>query len=530
MRQVSLTNLGTRAARDRDDFLRGDRSRAAGRGRGASRLLESLRPDRVRPGRRGAAGRPPAARPRGAGLGGAGDDGAGRDGRHRPVRDGSRALSRARARTSGTRSRSRSGVRSRTPPGTVLDPVFSLRRRVRLAPGATARVHLRRSSPIAGARARARRQVPGPGHVRSRRRASRGRRRRSSCATSASPTDEAHLFQRLATRILYSDPTLRAPVETLVRNRRGPSALWRHGISGDVPIVLVRIDQVEDQGIVRQLLRAHEYWRMKGLARRSRRSSTSSRRRTPRSSAPRSSRSSAPGSRAPASPRSVRAGDVFVLRGDSAHRRGARRARGGRPRRPALTAGHARAAGHPAAAAAPAARAAQPVAGAAARRRRCRRRAIPLDFFNGLGGFSEDGGEYVTLLGERQWTPAPWINVLANASFGCLVSESGSGYTWAGNSRENQLTPWSNDPVSDPPGEALFLRDEETGEIWCPTAAAHPRRRVLRRAPRPGVQPLRARAPRNRDRSARLRSARGSRQDLAAARREPVRVGADASP
>ena len=94
---------------------------------------------------------------------------------------------------------------------------------------------------------------------------------------------------------------------------------------------------------------------------------------------------------------------------------------------------------------------------------------IPLEFFNGMGGFSEEEGEYVTLLGERQWTPAPWINVLANSSFGCLVSESGSGYTWAVNSRENQLTPWSNDPVSDPPGEALFLRDEETGEIWSPT-------------------------------------------------------------
>ncbi len=94
---------------------------------------------------------------------------------------------------------------------------------------------------------------------------------------------------------------------------------------------------------------------------------------------------------------------------------------------------------------------------------------LPLEFFNGLGGFSEDGSEYVTILGERQWTPAPWINVLANASFGCLTSESGSGYTWAVNSRENQLTQWSNDPVGDPPGEALFVRDEDTGEVWCPT-------------------------------------------------------------
>ncbi|HEY8019829.1 MAG TPA: glycosyl hydrolase family 65 protein, partial [Thermoanaerobaculia bacterium] len=93
-----------------------------------------------------------------------------------------------------------------------------------------------------------------------------------------------------------------------------------------------------------------------------------------------------------------------------------------------------------------------------------------LDFWNGLGGFADGGREYVVVLGEGQWTPAPWINVVANPAFGFLVSESGAGYTWAGNSRENQLTPWSNDPISDPPGEALFVRDEESGEIWGPTA------------------------------------------------------------
>jgi cyclic beta-1,2-glucan synthetase len=78
--------------------------------------------------------------------------------------------------------------------------------------------------------------------------------------------DEAHLFQELASRIHYSDPMLRPSSGGLTRNSRGPSALWRHGISGDIPIVLVRIDEPEDQGIVRQLLRAHEYWRMKQLA------------------------------------------------------------------------------------------------------------------------------------------------------------------------------------------------------------------------------------------------------------------------
>ena len=92
-----------------------------------------------------------------------------------------------------------------------------------------------------------------------------------------------------------------------------------------------------------------------------------------------------------------------------------------------------------------------------------------LEFFNGLGGFTADGREYVTILGEGQWTPAPWINVIANPSFGFQVSESGSGYTWSLNSRENQLTPWSNDPVSDPPGETIYVRDEDTGELWGPT-------------------------------------------------------------
>jgi cyclic beta-1,2-glucan synthetase len=93
-----------------------------------------------------------------------------------------------------------------------------------------------------------------------------------------------------------------------------------------------------------------------------------------------------------------------------------------------------------------------------------------LEFFNGLGGFAADGREYVTILGPGQSTPAPWINVISNASFGFQVAVEGGGYTWSVNSRENQLTPWSNDPVTDRPGEVIFLRDEDTGELWGPTA------------------------------------------------------------
>ena len=93
-----------------------------------------------------------------------------------------------------------------------------------------------------------------------------------------------------------------------------------------------------------------------------------------------------------------------------------------------------------------------------------------LEMFNGFGGFTEGGREYVTILNEGIATPAPWINVIANPSFGFLVSGSGSGHTWSLNSHENQLTPWSNDPVTDPPVEAIYIRDEISGEVWTPTA------------------------------------------------------------
>ena len=93
-------------------------------------------------------------------------------------------------------------------------------------------------------------------------------------------------------------------------------------------------------------------------------------------------------------------------------------------------------------------------------------------FFNGIGGFSPDGQEYVMQLSSDVYPPAPWINVLANDRFGCLVSETGAGYTWAGNSRENKLTTWSNDPVQDSPSEAVLIKDLVTGELTSPTALA----------------------------------------------------------
>jgi len=94
---------------------------------------------------------------------------------------------------------------------------------------------------------------------------------------------------------------------------------------------------------------------------------------------------------------------------------------------------------------------------------------LELNFYNGLGGFGKDGKEYVIFLENGQNTPLPWINVISNQRFGFIVTESGSGYTWFENSRENKLTPWSNDPVSDTPGEILYVMDEHAGDVWSVT-------------------------------------------------------------
>ena len=97
--------------------------------------------------------------------------------------------------------------------------------------------------------------------------------------------------------------------------------------------------------------------------------------------------------------------------------------------------------------------------------------APDLAFYNGIGGFAEEGREYVIRLDGGISTPAPWINVLANQAFGTLVDETGQGVTWHWNSQINRLTPWQNDPVAGGSSEHIYLRDEESGLLWTPTAA-----------------------------------------------------------
>ena len=111
---------------------------------------------------------------------------------------------------------------------------------------------------------------------------------------------------------------------------------------------------------------------------------------------------------------------------------------------------------------------------AASRRRppvpRHRPTTTGLQFFNGFGGFSADGREYVMVLNGGQKTPAPWINVIANSDFGFQVSAEGAGFCWAANSQQNQITPWSNDPVSNEPSEVVYFKDLDSGDVWSPTA------------------------------------------------------------
>jgi cyclic beta-1,2-glucan synthetase len=351
--------------------------------------------------------------------------------------------------------------------GAVLDPVVSLRRCVRLPAGATVRVTF--STLIAPSRADALELAE------KYRDAGTFDRVATLAWTHAQVqhhhlgigADEAHLFQSLAGRVLYADRTLRPAAEGLARATGGPEALWAHGISGDLPIVLVQIDEPESVGIVRQLLRAHEYWRIKRLPvdlviLNEHAPSYVQDLQTLLETLVRTSQS------ARSRDGDVPPGQVYIVRADRAT--AAQRDTLLAVARVVVSSGGGTLAEQMT-------RAQRPDLAPAPRLRRADRTKAPpalalppLERFNGFGGFSADGHEYVTILDEGRWTPAPWINVIANEGFGFQVSESGSGYTWSGNSRENQLTAWSNDPVSDAPSETFYVRDEETGDLWGPTA------------------------------------------------------------
>jgi cyclic beta-1,2-glucan synthetase len=281
--------------------------------------------------------------------------------------------------------------------------------------------------------------------------------------------EEAADFQRLAGPILYADRRFRPSTETIERGAGPQSGLWSSSISGDLPIVVLRIDDIEDMAQVRQLLRAHEYWRMKQLAVdlvivNERASSYTQDLQVAIETAVRSSQSR------PRLGHETARGSVFVLRADliSPPTRALLLATA----RVVLSSRHGRLSDQFARLTKAPSRRETPRALPARRKSAgaTSSRTVDLEFFNGHGGFDKDGREYVTLLRDGATTPAPWINVIANPVFGFQVSADGSGYTWSENSRENQITAWSNDPVTDPAGEAIYIRDEATGELSSPTA------------------------------------------------------------
>ena len=352
--------------------------------------------------------------------------------------------------------------------GAVLDPIFSLRRRVKIPRGATVRIAF---WTMAAATRDEIMDLADKHHD-----ANAFERATTLAWTQAQmqlhhldiDTDEAHLFQRLANHVLYSDSTLRPAPEVIKRGIRKTSTLWVNGISGDLPIVLVRIDDHDHLALVRQLLRAHEYWRLKQLAVdlvivNERASSYVQDLQSEIDALVRMNQSM------PRIASDTARGSVFVLRADLIS-----------PDVNQLLQAIARAVlyGNRDSLAEQINRARDNKPGVAPPARRTLPAPVAelplprpnMEFFNGLGGFTKEGREYLTILGNGDHTPAPWVNIVANPSFGFLVSTDGSGFTWSLNSQQNQLTPWSNDPVGDAPGEVIYVRDEETGEIWGPTA------------------------------------------------------------
>ncbi|MEJ2208094.1 MAG: hypothetical protein P8129_03555, partial [Anaerolineae bacterium] len=280
-------------------------------------------------------------------------------------------------------------------------------------------------------------------------------------------SDALRHAQLLLSGLLYPGPALRAGAETLAANGLGQSGLWPFAISGDYPLLLVRVGSQKEADLAQELLQIHAYWRKRGLK----------------------VDLAILNLRDPGYYQELddylrrlvrqtegedwlnRRGGIFLLRAgqvDEASRTLlATAARvvldgDGGPLEDQLAPLRARPTPlPPLVPTGPGPGEAPPLEPVA--------RPQGLEFDNGLGGFGQDGREYVVYLEPGQATPAPWSNVIATPRFGCLVSEAGLGYSWAVNSGENRLTPWSNDPVGDPPAEAVYLRDEETGEVWTPT-------------------------------------------------------------
>ncbi|MDB5797786.1 MAG: ndvB [Paucimonas sp.] len=282
---------------------------------------------------------------------------------------------------------------------------------------------------------------------------------------------DAQLYGRLANSVVYIDPLLRADASVLIRNHRGQSGLWSYAISGDLPIVLVQIANQDNIELVRQLVQAHAYWRSKGLAvdlviwnedHAGYRQVLQEQIMGLISSVTGAHAIDRPGGifvrmvdQIPDDDRVLLQSVARVTLNDN---RGTLAEQLNRRDQTAVRLPLLVSKGRP-----PASATSRSTGEGPALHRR------DLILFNGTGGFTPDGREYVITTSADQLTPAPWVNVMANPQFGTVISESGQAYTWGENAHEFRLTPWANDPVSDAGGEVFYLRDEETGRYWSPT-------------------------------------------------------------
>ena len=394
--------------------------------------------------------------------------------------------------------------------GAVLDPVFSLRARVFLAPGESASVAF--ATLVAPSAERA-------FELADRYHDSHNAQRALDLAWTATqielrelnitPSDAA-VFQDIAGRLFYGGSALRAPEEELMRNRGAQQRLWSIGVSGDWPILLATIDSADGLPTLRQLFAAHRYWRRRGmmvdLVVLNAHAASYLQELHGKIMAAMYGSSDSGAIDQP--------GGVFIRRLDlldptdllmlratarvhiTCDGRSLGRILKAKTSIPEMG-------GDESEEATPEPRApvrSTPASSSVVRRIRqgaaqliskstsapwpARRKSVPhraesvsgdrratLAFDNGLGGLAEDGDYLVYVDGYAQLPPAPWVNVVANARGGFVVSERGAGFSWAENSYFYRLTPWHNDPVSDPSSDVIYLRDEESGEVWSATPA-----------------------------------------------------------
>jgi cyclic beta-1,2-glucan synthetase len=349
--------------------------------------------------------------------------------------------------------------------GFVLDPIFSIRQDLSLGPGERARVSLILAAGETREKVLSLIETYGDPYAVDRAMDFAWASAQLQLRLLRIQPDEARRFQEMAGHLLFPNPLLRPPMERIEENHKGQAGLWPYGISGDLPIILVSIAEARDISLVRQVLQAHTYWRMHGMKAdlvildeeaggyeqplREQLEGLIQAQAT-------ASGKEQPGGIFLRAAAQIPEEDLALLMAAASVVLVS--ARGTLPQQLG----------------APAELPERPEFLARKRAPRDPSASLPfleLPYFNSLGGFTADGREYAIYLGPDTNAPAPWVNVIANPNFGTMVSETGSGFTWYGNSQRNRLTQWSNDPVMDPPSEVMYIRDEETGVFWTPTSS-----------------------------------------------------------